>query len=194
MTPSTWNRISHAHIATNHARAIPSRILTKYSVDSWLTGHIICSYRVSVTMDSVDDLECDPSGSPCTTNQTLSFPTDEETVFQPPPLRNCSAVSRQNPTWTVENITYSAVLNITPPTQLISGTGVVVAQVSMPDIDYSMSCIWQDDGIGNTWNDCTDTFGNSADAPPTWFRFNQSTFEVELKQSWICDGTDHAHQ
>lgn len=135
-------------------------------------------------------------------NQSVSIYVYSGPIYSAPPLTNCTAASLHNPTWTVTNITYSSgpIDNFLNP-QAPPDVGTAFVSLAMSDIDFTMRCSPSSRQLAldytgprnDTWYDCLGDYLDPPDTPPTWIKFNQFTFEVNLKQSWTCDGTGPAH-
>jgi hypothetical protein len=116
--------------------------------------------------------------------------------------RSMDAVS-----WTITHISYysNAAIKLNIPflgPNPIIDNGDFFIYMNMSSIGFRMACTASSEKLmlrydgsmaSDDWYDCLWPGVNPPDTPPTWVRFNQYTFDVTLKQSWICDGEDPLH-
>jgi hypothetical protein len=137
------------------------------------------------------DLSCDDSGLICGSPYPLNMGVYYVPLFPPPPLTNCTAgVLAQNVPFIVTNISYNSVQS----SPIAPVLGAAYVSLTLPLIDFTMRCLpsgdemaWTWNGTSDTWYDCGADFSNPTWMPPTWVKFNHTTFEVTVLQQFTCD-------
>lgn len=157
------------------------------------------SRRASVTTDYMKVYpDCNASRSRCILAPIKGWVYSGQFISSPP-LTDC-AVRSLDPryqTWSITNITYFSLNTVQCFWCIIpSGpSGNVFANLYIAPLDFSMRCSGASTELSQvaskgseSWFRCdrNGDIANAPETPPTWMRFDQFSWTVELRQEWNC--------